>query len=163
MVFPDQTLALKHPWVGASRHEHRPRPVCSAADSITVWLPVRLTPTLRAHVSPAPGQPRACKNLTWCDCTTVKAQAAFLDNEWDSSIASWKSFQGEARQHKHRCPRRRWGDDTSKGRRGHAFGHAWGTQRILCCFSVCSFAEFLLLRILLEGIDMFVTLLGFLN
>lgn len=40
------------------------------------------TPTLLAHISPAPGQPRACKNLTWCDCTTVKAWVAFWGNEW---------------------------------------------------------------------------------
>lgn len=33
-----------------------------------------------------------------------------------------------------------------------------GGLRILCCSSVCSFAEFLLLRILLEGIDVSVAL-----
>lgn len=40
-----------------------------------------LHPPLLAHISPTPGQPRACKNLTWCDCTTVKAQVAFGGNE----------------------------------------------------------------------------------
>ena len=166
MVFADQTLALKHCWVGARGQEHRPRPIRRAADPITVWLPVCLTPTLHAHVSPTPGQPRTCKSLTSGNCTTMKAQADFQDNEWDSSVASWKSFQGRtssASCHKHQCPRCGWSDDTSKGRRGHAFGPTSGTHRILCCFPVCSFAEFLLLRILLEGIDMFVTLLGFLN
>ena len=57
-------------------------------------------PPLLAHVSPTPGQPRACKNLTWCDCTTMKTQVAFRGNEWDSSIASWKCFQWEEKQNK---------------------------------------------------------------
>ena len=41
--------------------------------------------------------------------------------------------------HKRRCPQHRWGDDTSKGRRGHTCGPAWGTQNpvLFLCLLLC--------------------------
>ena len=53
--------------------------------------------------------------------------------------------------------RLRWDDYTTKGHRRHSFGPAWRTNRILCCFSTCSFVECLLLRALLEVMVMFVS------